>query len=125
MNLRPFRVNAGALHSYIWGPDNFVPYLCDLRAGDRVYAVNARGVGRVVTVGRVKLERRPLLRLEAEIDKVKVNTFIQDDWHVRVFGSKGEIRPSSEVRIGDKLLGFADSPGRHVGIKISETIKEA
>jgi len=125
MNLRPFRVNAGALHSYIWGPDNFVPYLCDLRAGDRVYAVNSRGVGRVVTVGRVKIERRPLLKIEAEIDGARVNTFIQDDWHVRVFGAKGEIRPSSEVRVGDKLLGFADKPGRHVGIKISESIKEA
>jgi 3-amino-4-hydroxybenzoic acid synthase len=125
MNLRPFRVNAGALHSYIWGPNNFVPYLSDLKAGDKVYAVNGKGQARIVTIGRLKIERRPMLNIHAEVGGQLVNTFIQDDWHVRVFGSQAEIRPSSEVRIGDKLLGFADRPGRHVGIKINETIKEA
>lgn len=124
MNLRPFRVNAGGIHSYVWGPDNFVPYLSDLRAGDRVYAVNAKGHARVVTVGRVKIERRPLLKIATQIQGKIVNVFIQDDWHVRMFGAGGEIRPSSEIRIGDKLLGRSDIPGRHVGIKISESIRE-
>lgn len=124
MNLRPFRVNAGGLHSYIWGPDNHVAYLSDLKAGDQILSFNSDGEGRVVTVGRIKIERRPLLQIEAEIENQKINLFIQDDWHVRVFGSKGEIRPSSEIIIGDKLLGYLDEPGRHVGIKINETINE-
>ncbi|HEX3043577.1 MAG TPA: 3-dehydroquinate synthase II [Bacillota bacterium] len=41
-----------------------------------------------------------------------------------MFGSKGEILPSGEIKSGDKLLGFLDKPGRHVGLKIEETIKE-
>lgn len=124
MNLRPFRVNAGGLHMYVWGPNNFVAYLSELKAGDEVFAVNSKGEARVVTVGRVKIERRPLLKIEAEINGTMVNTFIQDDWHVRVFGSNGEIIPSAEVVPGTCLLGFIDEPGRHVGVKISETIKE-
>ncbi|RCX20154.1 3-amino-4-hydroxybenzoic acid synthase [Anaerobacterium chartisolvens] len=124
MKLRTFRVNAGGIHLYVWGPDEQAVYLSDLRAGDKVYVVNSSGEARAVTVGRLKIESRPLLYIECEIEGVRINTFIQDDWHVRMFGSKGEIIPSSEIKAGDKLLGFLDKPGRHVGIKIDETIKE-
>ncbi|MBT0773356.1 hypothetical protein KIH74_30705 [Kineosporia sp. J2-2] len=124
MNLRPFRVNAGALHLYVWGPDDRAVYLSDLRAGSQVLAVDTAGRTRTVTVGRIKIERRPLLLIEAEIDGRPVNTFIQDDWHVRMMGSQGEIRPSSEIAVGDQLLGHLDTPGRHVGIRIEETIEE-
>jgi 3-amino-4-hydroxybenzoic acid synthase len=124
MNLRTFRVNAGGIHLYVWGPNEQAVYLSDLRAADPIYVVNASGEARVVTVGRLKIESRPLLYIECEIDGVKINTFIQDDWHVRMFGSKGEILPSSEIKTGQKMLGYLDKPGRHVGIKIDETIKE-
>ncbi|PYG90238.1 3-amino-4-hydroxybenzoic acid synthase [Ruminiclostridium sufflavum DSM 19573] len=124
MKLRTFRVNAGGIHLYVWGPDDSAVYLSDLQAGDKIYVMNSAGEARTVTVGRLKIETRPLLQIECEIEGVKVNTFIQDDWHVRMFGSKGEIRPSSEIRTGDRLLGFLDKPGRHVGLKIDETIKE-
>jgi 3-amino-4-hydroxybenzoic acid synthase len=124
MDLRPFRVNAGGLHLYTWGVNKRTHYLSDLKANDRILIVNSKGIARKVTIGRLKIERRPLLYIEALIENSKINTFIQDDWHVRVMGINGEIRPSSEVKAGDKLLGMIDSPGRHVGIKISETIKE-
>ncbi len=124
MKLRTFRVNAGGIHLYVWGPNDQAVYLSDLQAGDKIYVMNSAGEARIVTVGRLKIETRPLLQIECEIEGVKVNTFIQDDWHVRMFGSKGEIRPSSEIKVGDKLLGFLDKPGRHVGLKIDETIKE-
>jgi hypothetical protein len=99
-------------------------YLSDLPAGSQVPAVNARNQVRAVTVGRVKIERRPLVLIEAEIDGRAVNTFIPDDWQARMMGAQGEIRPSSEIQIGDKLLGCPDAPGRHVGIRIDETIEE-
>jgi 3-dehydroquinate synthase class II len=124
MNLRTFRVNAGGIHLYVWGPNDQAVYLSDLKAGDKIYVVNSSGEARAVTVGRLKIESRPLLYIECEIEGIKINTFIQDDWHVRMFGSKGEIRPSSEIKVGDKLLGYLDKPGRHVGLKIDETIKE-
>jgi 3-amino-4-hydroxybenzoic acid synthase len=124
MNLRTFRVNAGGVHLYVWGPDDRVGYLSDLRAGDKVVVVNSHGNARAVTIGRLKIETRPLLLIECEIEGVSINVFIQDDWHVRIFGSDGAIRPSSEIKINDKLLGYLDQPGRHVGLRINETIKE-
>jgi 3-amino-4-hydroxybenzoic acid synthase len=124
MNLRTFRVNAGGVHLYVWGPDDRVGYLSDLRAGDKVVVVNSHGNARAVTIGRLKIETRPLLLIECEIEGVSINVFIQDDWHVRIFGSDGAIRPSSEIKINDKLLGYLDQPGRHVGLRIDETIKE-
>ena len=124
MDLRPFRVNAGAVHLYVWGPDNRTYYLSDLRAGSEVLAVSSQGVARTVTIGRLKIERRPLLCIEAVCEGATLNTFIQDDWHVRMMGSKGEIRPSREVEVGDHLLAYRDVPGRHVGLPIQETIRE-
>ncbi len=124
MKLRPFRVNAGALHLYSWGPENKVQYLSDLQAGDETLIINTSGIARRVTIGRLKIEKRPLLKFEAQIDDILINTFIQDDWHVRMMGANGEILPSSEIKTGDKLLGLLDDPGRHVGIKIDEKINE-
>jgi 3-dehydroquinate synthase class II len=102
-----------------------VVYLSDLKAGDNVYVFNSKGKARVVTVGRLKIERRPLLKIEAKLNGGTINTFIQDDWHVRVMGSKGEIRPSSEIKVGEELLALKGVPGRHVGLAIDETIAEA
>jgi 3-dehydroquinate synthase class II len=124
MELRPFRVNAGALHHYVWAPNNRTFYLSELRAGMEVLAVSDAGVARTVTIGRLKIERRPLLLIEAEAEGERLNVFIQDDWHVRLIGKEGAIRPSREIEIGDSLLAYRDKPGRHVGIAIDETIRE-
>src|SRR5262249_37377667 len=67
MNLREFRVNAGGLHSYIWGPGDQILYLSEMKAGTEVLAVDTRGSSRVVTVGRAKIERRPLVCIRARV----------------------------------------------------------
>lgn len=123
MNTRPFRVNAGAIHSYLWGPREMAAYLTDLRAGSEVLAVRTSGEARTVGVGRVKIEVRPLLRIEA-VGAAAVNLFAQDDWHVRIFGADRAPRGVTTLRPGEKVLGYVCEPGRHVGIKVSETIVE-
>ncbi|MDS0527100.1 3-dehydroquinate synthase II [Clostridium sp. SHJSY1] len=125
MELRPFRVNAGALHSYIFCKDNTTKYLSELKAGDEVLAVNAKGETRIVSVGRVKIERRPLLLINAVSDNgVCVNTIVQDDWHIRILGENGEVKNSTLLKEGEFVLGYISEPGRHLGVKISETIIE-
>lgn len=43
-------------------------YLCELRAGDELLAVDARsGRSRSVTLGRAKIERRPLLLVQLSL----------------------------------------------------------
>jgi len=128
MNLREFRVNAGAVHSYIWGPNNVAGYLSELQAGSELLAVDVQGNTRLVTVGRVKVERRPLILIKSRVRRdgndVFINTFLQNDWHVRVMGADHKVRNSTLVRPGEKLLAFTDVPGRHTGIKVTESIVE-
>ena len=123
MNLRPFRVNAGAVHSYVWGP-GMTHYVTDLEAGTSVLRVSTSGVARPVTVGRVKIEVRPLLHVRAVAGDQPLNLFLQDDWHVRVFDAAGKARNSSDLRKGDRLLAHLSSPARHVGLPVDETIEE-
>jgi 3-amino-4-hydroxybenzoic acid synthase len=159
MNLREFRVNAGAVHSYIWGPDGTTLYLSEMQAGSEVICVDVNGNARTLTVGRAKIERRPLVSItcrlpidtlpaqisgaahaqralqqrvtpsneklsDRDMDYVYINAFLQNDWHVRVMGSDGKIRHSTMLETGDELMVHLDSPGRHTGIRIAESIIE-
>lgn len=124
MDLRPFRVNAGASHSYVWAPGDKTLYLSELEAGREVLCVDVDGNARSVTVGRSKVEERPLLLIEAEYENKKLNVMLQDDWHVRVMGPDGEPINITEIEPGDKVLGHVTDPGRHVGVKVDEDIME-
>ena len=65
---RPFRVNAGAVHAYARLPHDKTCYLGELAAGQEVLIVGADGQTSVATVGRVKIEVRPMLLVEAEAE---------------------------------------------------------
>jgi 3-amino-4-hydroxybenzoic acid synthase len=121
MPTRPFRVNAGAIHSYTLSANSRTNYLSELRAGGTVLAVDVKGQVRVVTVGRVKIESRPLLSVDAVAPNgVTVNLILQDDWHVRVLGPGGVVLNSTELRPGSKVLGYLPVADRHVGYPINE-----
>jgi len=121
MPTRPFRVNAGAIHSYTLSENERTNYLSELKSGSKVTAVDVKGRTRVVTVGRVKIESRPLISVDAKAPNgVAVNLILQDDWHVRVFGPGGVVLNSTELKPGDTILGFLPSADRHVGYPINE-----
>lgn len=124
MNLRPFRVNAGAVHSYVWMPNNAAEYVTDLAAGSKVLCVNIRGEIREITVGRVKIEVRPLLLIQGVANGRELNVIVQDDWHIRLMGSDGAPKNATKIQPGDELLAYLSKPGRHVGIAVNETIVE-
>ncbi|MES2936697.1 MAG: 3-dehydroquinate synthase II [Pseudomonadota bacterium] len=159
MNLREFRVNAGAVHSYIWGKDGMAMYLSEMEAGADVLCASKDGTARVVSVGRAKIERRPMLKVKCRVaaerlpdairesiaraaklgrgvtpageqvagpeDRyVHVNTFLQNDWHVRVMGADGVVRHCTLLQPGDALLAHVDVPGRHTGLRVTEHIVE-
>ena len=123
--VRPLlRVNAGAVHSYLWGPNNVVEYLSDLRAGSKVLAVTTDGTAREVNVGRIKTEVRPLLLIKAKVADEEINVIVQDDWHIRLYGADKSVLHVTELKKGTKVLAYVCEPGRHVGVKIDETITE-
>ncbi len=51
------------VHAYVHAPDGRTAYLSELATGSEVIAVDAAGRQRGVTVGRVKIETRPLVSL--------------------------------------------------------------
>jgi 3-amino-4-hydroxybenzoic acid synthase len=125
MELRPFRVNAGAVHSYVYNYDNRTDYMSELRAGSPVMIVDRSGTTRRGSVGRMKTEVRPLRLIEVDFPTGEhINIIMQDDWHVRIFSDDAKPLNITELRPGDKVLGHVAVPGRHVGIKVDEHIIE-
>ncbi|MEV4807758.1 3-dehydroquinate synthase II [Nonomuraea sp. NPDC049421] len=121
MPTRPFRVNAGALHSYTLSDQGRTNYLSELGAGARVLAVDSTGRTRPVTVGRVKIETRPMLAIDAVSPSgVQVDLIVQDDWHVRVLGPGGTVLNVTDLVAGTKVLGHLPVEQRHVGYPIDE-----
>lgn len=124
MNLRPFRVNAGAVHSYVWCPENTTEYITDLQSGSKVLVFDNAGNVREVSVGRIKIEMRPLLKITVEASDTIINTIVQDDWHIRVLGINGEPYNVSALTSDTILAAYICKSGRHVGIEIDENIIE-
>ncbi len=122
---RPFRVNAGAVHCYTLTPEGKTKYLSELEAGSEILAVNSNGASRRVTVGRSKIETRPLILIKGETDG-KVGTIIlQNAETIRLVKSDGSIVSVTELKIGDRILGSAkQGSGRHFGMEIDEYLIE-
>ena len=66
---RPFRVNAGAVHCYTLSPDGTTNYLSEVETGSEVLILNSKGKARRATVGRSKIERRPMLMIKAKLQE--------------------------------------------------------
>jgi len=125
METRPFRVNAGAVHSYVYNADNRTNYMTELNSGSAVMIVGVDGNTRKAAVGRMKTELRPLRLVEARFESGEtINVILQDDWHVRTFSPEGKPLNITDLKAGDKVLAHKAEPGRHVGIKIDEKILE-
>ncbi|WP_433047504.1 3-dehydroquinate synthase II family protein [Dactylosporangium sp. CS-033363] len=125
MPTRPFRVNAGAIMSYTLADAEHTRYLSELRAGGTVLAVGVDGRTRPAVVGRIKIETRPLLSIDAVADTgEEVNVIVQDDWHVRILGPGGAVLNSTALRPGDRILGYLPQRERHVGYPIDELCYE-
>jgi len=81
---RPFRVNAGPVHAYICVPGGKTRYLSELKAGDEVCVVNYQGKTFKAIVGRSKVERRPLMLIEAETEGKTISTILQNAETIRL-----------------------------------------
>jgi 3-amino-4-hydroxybenzoic acid synthase len=121
MPTRPFRVNAGAVSSYILSAVERTNYLSELRQGDTVTGVKVNGDTRPLVVGRSKIETRPLLLVKARsADGDTASIMLQNDWHVRVLGPAGVVHNITELKAGSVILGYAAARARHVGMAVDE-----
>jgi 3-dehydroquinate synthase II len=131
---RPFRVNAGAVHAYVRTPDGGTKYLSELRSGDEVAIVDRDGRTREAIVGRVKIEKRPMFRVQAELTHEqddgsgdgqpdRVETLLQNAETVKVATKEGRTAVT-DLEPGDEVLLYYESVARHFGEAVEETIIE-
>ncbi len=121
---RPFRVNAGAVHAYTRVPGGKTRYLSELASGDQVLITDFKGAATVGTVGRLKIEKRPMMLIKARVGEKEINTILQNAETIRLTDPDGKPVSVVSLRPGDKVLVAIEESGRHFGMKINETITE-
>jgi 3-dehydroquinate synthase II len=120
---RPFRVNAGAVHAYILVGEK-TRYLSELSSGDDVLIVDKGGNQRKEVVGRVKIEKRPLILVEAETKEDIIKTILQNAETIKLVSKDGDPISVTKLGEGDEVLVYCEDTARHFGIAIDETIIE-
>lgn len=122
---RPFRVNAGAVYCYTITPDGNTKYLSEIESGTEVLIVNKDGISRRVTVGRSKIETRPLRLIKAQVEYETGTAILQNAETIRFMTMDGQLMPITDVKVGDEILAYAKPPcGRHFGLEVNEFIVE-
>jgi len=122
---RPFRVNAGAVHSYVRVPGDRTRYLGELKTGDPVQIIGSSGETNTVYVGRSKIEKRPMLVVYASDENGEEHSVVlQNAETIRLTSPGGGPLSVVELKPGDKVLGFIEGCARHFGMAVDETISE-
>ncbi|MHA1670876.1 MAG: 3-dehydroquinate synthase II [Promethearchaeota archaeon] len=130
---RPFRVNAGDVSAYILVPSEKqgvyrTKYLSELKGGDQVFVVDIEGNSRIVTVGRVKIETRPMLRFELEVpvknEVIHINCICQNAETVKIVDKHGVACPVVDIKINDEVLVHIGPGATHFGTAVKEKIVE-
>ncbi|MEM2250472.1 MAG: 3-dehydroquinate synthase II, partial [Candidatus Bathyarchaeia archaeon] len=71
-----------------------------------------------------KVERRPMLLVEGVYEKKKLSAVLQNAETIRLTRPDGTPISVAELKEGDEVLGYIETPGRHFGMKVEETITE-
>jgi 3-dehydroquinate synthase II len=121
---RPFRVNAGAVHAYTLTPGGKTKYLADLKTGDEVLLVDSKGKSQTAYLGRNKIEKRPMILIEAQAEDQTISLVMQNAETIRLVSPEGEPISITNLKPGDKVLGHIEKAGRHFGMKVDETLIE-
>ncbi|MEM4246534.1 MAG: 3-dehydroquinate synthase II, partial [Candidatus Bathyarchaeia archaeon] len=116
---RPFRVNAGTVSSYVLKPGEKTQYLSELKAGDEVLIVNRMGETSVGNVGRVKIEMRPQILIEATYRGKVFKVILQHAETIHLVTKEGS-KSVVDLKPRDKVLIRYQEGGRHFGMLVPE-----
>jgi 3-dehydroquinate synthase II len=125
---RPFRVNAGAVHAYVRTPGGETKYLSEVGSGTEVQVVDTGGHTREAIVGRAKIEKRPMFRIEAEVtadgDTDRIETLLQNAETIKVNTREDGRKAVTDLEAGDEILVYYEDTARHFGEAVEESIIE-
>ncbi|SDM45912.1 3-dehydroquinate synthase II [Sediminibacillus halophilus] len=119
---RPFRINCGGFHQYLY-QEKESQYLQEIKPGESLTVSSPQG-DRSISVGRVKIERRPFIRVSCQGDEGIVSATLQSSTSVYVQEAEKGAVSVLDLKKGDRIAGRMDKPGRHLGKKIDEFIEE-
>lgn len=118
---RPFRVNAGAVHCYTISPDGTTKYLSELETGSEVLVLDSKGKARRATVGRSKIESRPMLMIKAQIGDEIGGIIAQNAETIRFVRPNGHLISVTHLKKGDIVLAYSKpATGRHFGMEVDD-----
>lgn len=121
---RPFRVNAGAVHAYTLTTGGKTKYLADLKAGDEVMLVDFEGKTQTAYLGRSKIEKRPLMLIEAQAQAQPISLVVQNAETIRLVSPDGKAVSVTSLKPGDKVLAHIEKSARHFGMQVQEYLIE-
>ncbi|KAE8701041.1 hypothetical protein F3Y22_tig00110548pilonHSYRG00027 [Hibiscus syriacus] len=105
----------GPVHALVAVPGGKTSYLSELKAGKEVIVVDQTGKMRTAIVGRVKIETRPLILVEAKTAETVAVVCPHEGNRMR----KTAI-PVTSLKAGDEVLVNLHGGPRHTGIEIDE-----
>ena len=118
---RPFRVNAGAVHCYTISPDGTTKYLSELETGSEVLVLDSKGKARRATVGRSKIESRPMLMIKAQIGDEIGGIIAQNAETIRFVRPDGHLISVTHLKKGNIVLAHSKpATGRHFGMEVDD-----
>ena len=121
------------VHSYVQMPNNKTKYLSELRTGDTVEVYDAQGGSRSAIVGRVKIEKRPLLLIDVESKESGFvhSILLQNAETVKLVGPCSSEKGWKSISVSTLtegsqifILERASAAARHTGVLIEEKIQE-
>ncbi len=121
---RPFRVNAGPVHAYTRVPGGRTRYLSELSAGDPVFITDFTGKSFEAVIGRLKIEKRPLMLVKAKAKDRIISLIVQNAETIRLTSPEGKAVSVVNLKPGDKVLVALEDSARHFGHSIEESILE-
>ena len=81
-----------------------------------------KGKQELAYVGRSKIERRPLILIEAEYEGKTIRTLLQNAETIRIVDADDNPLSVADIKVGDEVKVYVESNARHFGIAIDETI---
>jgi 3-dehydroquinate synthase II len=118
-------VNAGAVHAYVRVPGGETKYLSEVKSGTEVQIVDTGGDTREAVVGRAKIEKRPMFRVQAETgDGDRIETLLQNAETIKVHTREDGRTAVTDLEPGHEVLVYYEETARHFGEAVEESIVE-
>ena len=86
--------------------------------------VDYKGKTQTAYLGRNKIEKRPMMLIEADTDGAAVSLVLQNAETIRLVSPDGKAMSVTKLKVGDKVLAHIETIGRHFGMQVEETLTE-